>query len=459
MEIRNLGTSGLRVSAIGLGCNNFGARIDFEATKAVIHKAFDCGITLFDTADAYGERGGSETCMGQILGEKRKEIVLATKFGIPMDDAGVKAGASRRYIMQAIEDSLRRLRTDWIDLYQLHQPDPRTPIAETLRALDDLVRQGKVRYIGCSNLPAWQVVEAQWTARTEHLHAFVSCQDEYSLLVRGIEKELIPAATKYDLGLLPYFPLASGLLTGKYRRNAPMPEGARLTKTKRLADRYMTDANWPVVEKLQAFCEARGKTMLELAFSWLLAQKPVASVIAGATRPEQVEQNVKAGTWQLTADDLAESDRNQRRDLKRHLARRDKALGRPGAVSGELSAWSQYGGLPKRASMKDRKAHTLGETTFLGGYTPQIARCGPGAISASQSGSSGVRRPAMIASPVSQAGSSAIPRPASAASSNASKSLARRRPRTATSSGSVVGASCGRKYQACFGCSAKCRQS
>ncbi len=309
MEIRNLGTSGLRISAIGLGCNNFGARIDFEATKAVMHKAFDCGITLFDTADVYGERGGSETCMGQILGDKRKEIVLATKFGLPMDDAGVKVGASRRYIMQAIEDSLRRLRTDWIDLYQLHQPDPRTPIAETLQALDDLVRQGKVRYIGCSNLPAWQVVEAQWTARAKHLHAFVSCQDEYSLLVRGIEKELVPAANKYGLGLLPYFPLASGLLTGKYRRNAPMPEGARLTKTKRLADRYMTDANWPVVEKLQAFCEARGKTMLELAFSWLLAQKPVASVIAGATRPEQVEQNVKAGTWQLTTEDLAEIDR------------------------------------------------------------------------------------------------------------------------------------------------------
>jgi aryl-alcohol dehydrogenase-like predicted oxidoreductase len=309
MEIRNLGTSGLRVSAIGLGCNNFHGRIDFEASKAVIHKAIDSGITLFDTADSYGERGGSETYMGQILGEKRKEIVLATKFCLPMDDVGVKVGASRRYIMQAVEDSLRRLRTDWIDLYQLHQPDPRTPIEETLRALDDLIHQGKVRYIGCSNLPAWQVVEAHWTARTEHLYGFVSCQDEYSLLVRGIEKELIPAANKYGLGLLPYFPLASGLLTGKYRRNAPMPEGTRLTKTQRLADRYLTDKNWPVVEKLQAFCDTRGKTMLELAFSWLLARKPVASVIAGATRPEQVDQNVKAGTWQLTAEDLAEIDR------------------------------------------------------------------------------------------------------------------------------------------------------
>jgi aryl-alcohol dehydrogenase-like predicted oxidoreductase len=309
MEFRNLGNSGLRVSAVGLGCNNFGGRIDFEATKLVIHKAFDCGVTLFDTADVYGERGGSETVMGQILGERRKDIVLATKFGVPMDDVGVKVGASRRYILQAIEDSLRRLRTDWVDLYQLHQPDPRTPIEETLRTLDDLVRQGKVRYIGCSNLPAWQVIEAQWTARAEHLNAFISCQDEYSLLVRGIEKELMPAANKYGLGVLPYFPLASGLLTGKYRRDAAMPEGARLTNTKRLADRYMTDANWSALAGLRAFCEARGRTMLELAFSWLLGRKPVASVIAGATKPEQVEQNVKAATWMLSADDFAEIDR------------------------------------------------------------------------------------------------------------------------------------------------------
>ena len=309
MEFRNLGYSGLRVSAVGLGCNNFGGRIDFEATKAVIHKAFDRGITLFDTADVYGERGGSETVMGQILGDKRKDIVLATKFGIPMDDVGVKAGASRHYIFEAIEDSLRRLRTDWIDLYQLHQPDPRTPIEETLRALNDLVRQGKVRYIGCSNLPGWQVIEAQWTARAEHLNAFISCQDEYSLLVRGIEKELIPAANKCGLGLLPYFPLASGLLTGKYRHDAPLPEGARLTKTQRLADRYMTEANWSIVAKLRAFCEARRKTMLELAFSWLLARKPVASVIAGATRPEQIEQNVNAASWALSAEDLAEIDK------------------------------------------------------------------------------------------------------------------------------------------------------
>ena len=309
MQLRNLGQSGLRVSTIGLGCNNFGGRIGLEETRAVIHKALDLGITLFDTADTYGERGGSETLMGQILGDDRKRIVLATKFAMPMDDVGVKVGGSRRYIMQAVEDSLRRLKTDWIDLYQMHQTDPRTPIEETLRALDDLVRQGKVRYIGCSNYAAWQVVEAAWTARSNGLNPFVSHQDEYSLVFRKPEAELMPATRKYGLGMLPYFPLASGLLTGKYRRNAAMPANARLTKTARLADRYLTERNWRIAEELGDFVEARGRTMLELAFSWLLAQAPVTSVIAGATLPEQLEQNVKAGTWALDAEDLAEIDR------------------------------------------------------------------------------------------------------------------------------------------------------
>ena len=311
MEIRNLGRSGLRVSAIGLGCNNFGGRIDLEATRKVIHKALDLGITLFDTADVYGERGGSETAMGQVLGENRKRIVLASKFGMPMDDSGERQGGARQWVMTAVEDSLRRLRTDWIDLYQLHQVDPRTQIEETLRALDDLIRQGKVRYIGCSNMPAWQMVEAHWTARQGGLNSFVSCQDEYSLLVRDIERDVIPAARTYGMGLLPYFPLASGLLTGKYRRNAPMPAEARLTKTKRLADRYLTDANWTKTEKLAAFAESRDHTLLQLAFSWLLARPPVASVIAGATRPEQLDQNVLAGQWTLLEDDLAEIDRIQ----------------------------------------------------------------------------------------------------------------------------------------------------
>jgi aryl-alcohol dehydrogenase-like predicted oxidoreductase len=309
MEIRNLGLSGLRVSAIGLGCNNFGGRIDEAATRAVIHKALDLGITLFDTADVYGERGGSEAVMGRILGDDRKRIVLATKFASPMDDSGALQGGSRHYIMQAVEDSLRRLKTDWIDLYQMHRTDPRTPIEETLRALDDLVRQGKVRYIGCSNFPAWEMTEAAWTARTSGLNGFVSCQDEYSLVHRAPETELLPAACKLGFGLLPYFPLASGLLTGKYRRNVTLPEGTRLAKTQRLADRYLTERNWRIAEKLGDFVDGRGHTMLELAFSWLLAQSPVTSVIAGATRPEQLEQNVKAGDWALTADDLAEIDR------------------------------------------------------------------------------------------------------------------------------------------------------
>jgi aryl-alcohol dehydrogenase-like predicted oxidoreductase len=308
VEIRNLGQSGLRVSAIGLGCNNFGGRIDLEATRKVVHKAIDLGITLFDTADVYGERGGSETAMGEVLGDRRKSIVLASKLGMPMRDDGTMQGGSRRYIMTAVEASLKRLRTDWLDLYQMHQPDPLTPIDETLRALDDLVRAGKVRYIGVSNMVAWQMVQAQWTAKTEGLNPFVSCQDEYSLLVRDAERDLMPAMRTYGLGLLPYFPLASGLLTGKYRRNAPMPADARLTKTQRLADRYLTDKNWATSEKLLDFAEARGRTPVELAFSWLLGQAPVASVIAGATKPEQLEQNVKAGDWKLSAEELAEID-------------------------------------------------------------------------------------------------------------------------------------------------------
>jgi aryl-alcohol dehydrogenase-like predicted oxidoreductase len=309
MQLRNLGKSGLRVSTVGLGCNNFGGRLDLEASRRVVHKALDLGITFLDTADIYGDAGGSETILGEVLGDRRKEIVLATKFGMVMSEERQLKGASRRYIMSAVEDSLRRLKTDWIDLYQLHTPDPLTPIEETLRALDDLVRQGRVRYIGCSNLPAWQVVEAQWTSRTLGLEAFVSCQDEYSLLVRDIERELVPAAQAYGLGVIPYFPLASGLLTGKYKHDAPLPEGTRLANTQRLASRYMTERNWRKVERLNQFCEARNRSLLELAFSWLLARPQVASVIAGATRPEQVEQNVAAAGWVLSQDDLAEIDR------------------------------------------------------------------------------------------------------------------------------------------------------
>ena len=317
MKQRNVGRSGLQVSAIGLGCNNFGGRIGLEDARKVVHAALDSGITLFDTADVYGAlgigtatsyKGASEDLLGQILGPNRREIVLATKFAMPMNDAGTSSGASRRYIMRAVEDSLTRLKTDWIDLYQQHSFDPKTPIEESLRAMDDLVRAGKVRYIGCSNFAAWQVADAMWTADDRGLTPFVSCQDELSLLVRKADAELLPAMEHFGLGLLPYFPLASGLLTGKYRRNATMPEGARLTNTQRLADRYLTDRHWPVVEKLADFCAARGHTMVELAFSWLLSRGVTASVIAGATRVEQVQQNATAGDWVLSAEDLVEID-------------------------------------------------------------------------------------------------------------------------------------------------------
>jgi aryl-alcohol dehydrogenase-like predicted oxidoreductase len=235
--------------------------------------------------------------------------VLASKFGMPMDETGELKGASRHYIMHAVEASLKRLRTDWIDLYQLHRPDPQTPIEETSRALDDLMRQGKVRFLGCSNLSAQQVVDAQATARQHGLAAFVSCQDEYSLLARDLERELIPTAKALGLGILPYFPLASGLLTGKYKRGAALPPGSRLAKNPRHAQEFLSERNWRIVGELETFAARRGHTMLELAFSWLLRDGVVASVIAGATTPEQVEQNVRAAGWTLSAEDLAEIDR------------------------------------------------------------------------------------------------------------------------------------------------------
>lgn len=275
----------------------------------VIHKAIDLGITLFDTADIYANMGGSETVLGEVLGAKRKDIVLATKFSKAMSTDGTKHGASRRYIMSAVEASLRRLKTDYIDLYQQHDYDALTPIDETLRALDELIRQGKVRYIGNSNFPAWRVAEAEHVARAINTSRFISCQDEYSLVVRDIEKDLLPCAQEYKLGLLPFFPLASGLLTGKYKRGEAAPNDSRLGLVQRLHDRYVTPRNEEIVEKLQAFAKERGHSMLELAFSWLAARPQVASVIAGATRVEQVEQNAKAIGWRLSVDDIAEIDR------------------------------------------------------------------------------------------------------------------------------------------------------
>ena len=314
MEYRNLGGSGLQVSAVGLGCNNFGRRIDQGQTKAVVDRAIDCGITFFDTADIYGPGGLSEQYLGAALDGRRQQVVIATKFGGPMGEGPMRGGASRRYIFEAVDSSLRRLGTDYIDLYQLHFPDVKTPIEETMRALDDVVRSGRVRYVGCSNFAAWQVVEAQWFARTEHLSQFASAQNQYNLLDRRIERELAPACRKYGLGVLPYFPLANGFLTGKYRRGEPPPEGTRLALMQdRRGERLLTDENFAVLEKLESFASDRGHSMLDLAIGWLASQPFVPSVIAGATRPEQVEQNVAAGGWKLSDQEMAEVDRITRR--------------------------------------------------------------------------------------------------------------------------------------------------
>ncbi len=306
MRFKTLGKSGLKVSVAGLGCNNFGMKCDQAPTDAVVHKALDLGITLFDTADVYGNKGGSETLLGKALGPRRKDIVLATKFSLPMGEGDYMKGASRRYIMQAVEASLKRLNTDYIDLYQLHFPDPETPIEETLCALDDLVRSGKVRYIGCSNFAGWQLVEAHWIAASKGLTPFISAQNHYNLLDRKIEFELVPAAKKYGAGILPYFPLASGMLTGKYRRGGNGPEDGRLMLAPGMGKNILTEANFDLVEKVTDFAAARGKTMLDAAIGWLAAQDHVASVIAGATRPDQVEANVKAANWDMTPEERDE---------------------------------------------------------------------------------------------------------------------------------------------------------
>jgi len=309
VEQRNLGRSGLIVSAVGLGCNNFGGRLDLAATRAVVHRALDLGITFFDGADTYGPDGSSEEYLGRILAGRRHQIVLGTKFGRPMDREGRLQGASRRYIMRAAEASLRRLNTDYIDLYWQHIADPRTPIEETMRALDDLVRQGKVRYVACSTLAAWQVVEANWTARSAQLSAFIACQERYNLLDRGYERDMAPMVDSCNLGLVPFSPLADGLLTGKYRRGAAPPQGARLATNQRAAERTLTERNWTVVDRLTTFCEERGCSLLQLTFGWLLRRPAVASVIAGASTPEQVAANVAAAQWSLSRKDMDEVDR------------------------------------------------------------------------------------------------------------------------------------------------------
>ncbi|HLK86077.1 MAG TPA: aldo/keto reductase [Candidatus Binataceae bacterium] len=303
MEYRNLGKSGLKVSAIGLGCNNFGMKCDLEQTRAIVHRALDEGVTFFDTADIYGNRGGSEEMLGKALGQRRREVIVASKFGMLMGDGPYLHGASRRYVLAAAEESLRRLNTDYIDLYQIHTPDPETPQEETLEALADLVRAGKVRYIGCSNFAAWQLAEALGISRARGLPAYVSAQNEYSLIVRNIESELLPACRHFGVGILPYFPLASGFLTGKYRRGAELPGGSRMALMERLARRNLTEANFDSLEKLERFARERGHTILELAVAWLVSEPQNSSVICGATTPEQVSENIRAGNWRLSAEE------------------------------------------------------------------------------------------------------------------------------------------------------------
>jgi aryl-alcohol dehydrogenase-like predicted oxidoreductase len=307
---RQLGSSGLTVSMVSLGCNNFGdapinapngtvyGLMDLEQTRTVVNAAFDSGVTLFDTADVYG-RGGSERFLGEILKDRRHEVVIATKWGSGMNDRHDIAWGSRRYIRQAVEASLRRLQTDYIDLYQMHWPDPRTPIEETLTALDELVKDGKIRYAGSSHLTGWQVADTDWLARSRGITRFISAQNHYSLLQRTAEAELIPACERFGVGLLPYFPLENGLLTGKYRRDASKPTGTRLT------GRDISPATYDLIEALAAFAEERGRTLLDIAIGALAAKPAVASVITGATKPEQIKANAAAIDWKPSSEDLA----------------------------------------------------------------------------------------------------------------------------------------------------------
>ena len=309
METRRLGGTTLAVSAIGLGCNNFGLRADLAQTRAVVDRALELGVTLFDTADRYGNPAGtSERYLGQALGARRKNVVLASKLGNAMDDSGTMQGASRRYIRIAVEASLKRLNTDWIDLYQLHRPDPETPIDETLRALEDLVREGKIRCAGCSQFSPAQIREARGAATKAGITGLVSAQNHYNLLKRDMERDFLPALRESGIAFIPFYPLAGGLLTGKYQPDAA-PEGSRFATPREQEKRALGENPWPVLERLEQFCAARGRTMLELAVNWLLAKPEIASVIAGATRPAQVKQNARAVGWQLTAADLAEVDR------------------------------------------------------------------------------------------------------------------------------------------------------
>lgn len=305
MQLRRLGGSGLKVSAVGLGCNNFGMRIDQAQTRMVVDAALDCGINFFDTADIYGA-SKSEVFLGEALKGRRDKVVLATKFANPMGEGEYLRGGSRRYIVKAVEDSLKRLHTDRIDLYQMHVPDMNTPVEETLRALDDLVRAGKVLYIGNSNFHGWQIADADWISRANGLERFVSAQNNFSLLERAVEREVLPACERFGLGFLPYFPLASGFLTGKYHRGEAPRQGTRLAAWGKRGAAALNDRNFDRLEALEAWAESRGRRILDLAFAWLLGHGVVSSVIAGATSAEQVHANARCAEWILTPEEVEE---------------------------------------------------------------------------------------------------------------------------------------------------------
>ena len=307
MPYRRMGASGLKVSTVGLGCNNFGRRLDEAGSKRVVSAALECGINLFDTADVYGD-GASERFLGAAVKGQRDQVVIATKFRGRMGSSPNHEGGSRVYIRHAVEASLTRLGTDYIDLYQMHSPDPETPIEETLSTLNDLVREGKVRYVGSSNFAGWQIADADWTARVNQWERFISAQNHYSLLHREPERDVIPACTHYRIGVLPYFPLAGGMLTGKYRRSEQPPTGTRLA-TSPNPGRFLNEANFATVEALEAFAQQRGLSLVAVAIGGLAAQPQVASVIAGATSADQVRANVAAGAWTPSAEDLAEINR------------------------------------------------------------------------------------------------------------------------------------------------------
>jgi aryl-alcohol dehydrogenase-like predicted oxidoreductase len=307
MEYRSLGNSGLKVSALGLGANNFGWWVDETASAAVINHALEIGINYIDTADMY-DTGRSEEFIGRILKGRRKEVLIATKFGMPMGQGINDRGGSRWYIMRALEASLKRLQTDYVDLYQMHQPDPTTPFEESLRALDDLVKSGKVRYIGCSNFAGWQLSEALWTSRVNNLNTFVTVQPKYNLFERQIEQELVPCCKAHGIGVIPWGPLSGGFLTGKYRRGEPPPPaapGARQAKAfLYLYSPVMTDVNWGRLDKLEKFARDHGHKVSALAIAWLLSHPWLSTVIAGATKSEQLDENLIGAEWKLTPEEV-----------------------------------------------------------------------------------------------------------------------------------------------------------